>query len=187
VRVRTRRGQRTSQTAAGHTWRLRRLPARGGRCRRRCVRWKCCACPPRSPSPGTHAHGSTVTWDAFSSLPSLHQGVKLGWGACCGYASVHHLLHHSSVIASHMAWYIALGQYRSYRGPMRIVPGAAVSPTAPPCWSLGRETTPGSAVEVVRRRAARRGGSRLCSVCSRTTPVSPCAPVDATCVGAAWG
>jgi hypothetical protein len=39
----------------------------------------------------THAHSSTVVWDALSSLPPLRRGVKLGWRACCGLASVHRL------------------------------------------------------------------------------------------------
>ena len=38
-----------------------------------------------------HAHSSTVIWDALSSLTPLRRGVKLGWRACCGPASVHHL------------------------------------------------------------------------------------------------
>jgi hypothetical protein len=38
-----------------------------------------------------HAHSSTMIRDALSSLPPLRQGVKLGWRACCGPTSVHHL------------------------------------------------------------------------------------------------
>jgi hypothetical protein len=32
----------------------------------------------------THAHSSTVMWDALSSLPPLRRGVKLGWRAVAG-------------------------------------------------------------------------------------------------------
>jgi hypothetical protein len=52
----------------------------------------------------THAHSSTVTWDALSSLLPLRWGVKVGWRACCGIASVHHLprpLSYSSAIGPH--------------------------------------------------------------------------------------
>jgi hypothetical protein len=36
-----------------------------------------------------HAHSPTVMFDALSFLPPLRRGVKLGWRACCGLASVH--------------------------------------------------------------------------------------------------
>ena len=40
---------------------------------------------------GAHAHSSTVMGDVLSSLPPLRRGVKLGWRACYGFASVYGL------------------------------------------------------------------------------------------------
>ena len=39
----------------------------------------------------TCAHSSTVMGDVLSSLPPLRRGVKLGWRACYGFASVYGL------------------------------------------------------------------------------------------------
>jgi hypothetical protein len=44
-----------------------------------------------------HVHSSTVMWGALSSLSPLRRRVKLGWRACCGFASVHRLPRHAVI------------------------------------------------------------------------------------------
>jgi hypothetical protein len=76
-------------------------------------------------------------WDTLSSLAPLRRGVKLGWRACCGFASVHRLprptarlLHfgYSSTAGRASSSYVLAASSWVWNGMMVLLGAARVGP-----------------------------------------------------------